>query len=91
MGSKSKIYPSNGGDYRVVVSQSYFGPYLYSLKEHDPLFDATVKNFDFSGAGVYEMIFRDISNWCDGDDGLAEFFLVKLTMTSNDEYVSFWD
>lgn len=88
---KSNIYPSHGGDYRVVLNQSKFGPYLYSLREQDDIFYQTVKNFSFSGEGVYEMIFRDISGYCDGDDGLAEFFLYKSTMTSTADYVSFWD
>ncbi|QCR33733.1 hypothetical protein [Lysinibacillus sp. SGAir0095] len=91
VGSKSSIYPSHGGDYRVSLVQSKYGPYLYSLREHDTLIDTTVKNFNFSGAGVFEMIFPNISGYCDGDDGLAEFFIYKSTMQSTADYISFWD
>lgn len=91
VGGRSSIYPSHGGDYRVVVNQSKYGPYLYSLKEQDTYFNTNVKSFDFSGAGVYEMIFPNISGYCDGDDGLAEFFIHKSTMTSTADYISFWD
>ncbi|MEK9197052.1 hypothetical protein ACH0B5_17935 [Ureibacillus sp. 179-F W5.1 NHS] len=91
VGSKSSIYPSHGGDYRVTIVQSKFGPYLYSLREHDPLLDTTVKNFKFSGAGFYEMIFPDISGYCDGDNGQAEFFIYKSTMQSTKDLITFWD
>lgn len=87
----SDVYPSHGGDYRVVVTQSAYGPYLYALKEQDTVFSPTVKSFSFSGKGVYEMIFRDISDWCDGDNNLAEFFIFKSTMTSTADFISFYD
>ena len=88
---KSGIYPSHGGDYRVVVSQSKFGPYLYSLREDDGGLYSTVKSFNFSGEGMYEFFFRDISNYCDGADGLAEFYIFKSSMTSTADLISFWD
>ncbi len=91
VGATSGIYPSRGGDYRVVVSQSKFGPYLYALKEDSPGISLTVKNFNFSGTGTFEMIFRDISGYCDGSDGLAEFYIFKSTMQSTKDYISFWD
>ncbi|MFJ7841800.1 hypothetical protein ACIQXG_20450 [Lysinibacillus sphaericus] len=87
----SGIYPSHGGDYRVSLVQSKFGPYLYALREDDGAIYQTVKNFNFSEEGVFEMIFRDISSYCDGSDGLAEFYIYKSTMTSTADYISFWD
>lgn len=91
VGGKSSIYPSHGGDYRLVINQSEYGPYLYSLREHDPIMWQTVDNFSISGKGIYEMIFRNISGYCDGDDGLAEFYLEKLSHRRVYDYVQFWD
>lgn len=87
----SGIYPSHGGDYTVIVSQSSYGPYLYSLREQDTVFNSTVKDFNFSESGIYEMVFRNISGWCDGDNDLAEFYIYKYTMTSTAEWISFFD
>lgn len=91
VGSRSSVYASHGGDYRLVINQTEFGPYLYSLREEDPIFYDVVENFNFSGKGIYEVVFRNISGYCDGDDGLAEFYLQKLTLTNIYDYVQFWD
>lgn len=91
VGRESGIYPSYGGDYKVTVVQSQYGPYLYALIEDDPITDITVRNFSFSKAGVYDMVFEDISGYVDGDNNQAEFFIRKSTMTSTYDYISFFD
>lgn len=87
----SSIYPSHGGDYRISFVQSKYGPYLYSLRESDGSLYDVVENFHVTGAGNYEWVWRDISSYCDGADGLAEFYIYKSTMTSTADYISFWD
>lgn len=92
--SRSSVWASNGGDYQVVIAQEEKGPIFYRLKEEDEggrsqnVSDLFTLSGDTGGA---VMTWRDISRWCDGDDGLAEFFMTKQTHTSTGIWMAFYD
>lgn len=90
--SKSEVYPSSGGDYLVEINQEINGPIFYRLKEKDTNSSDNVGNqFMLSGAELYSIEYRDITKYCDGDDGLAEFYMEKQTHTSNGTFMVFYD
>lgn len=93
--SKSSIQWSSGGDFKVVVDQTDFGPVFYQLKEHDgTIFDQNVgKQMIISGSGTVEIVYRNISSYVDDDlgPGIAEFYMQKLTHTSKGYFMAFYN
>lgn len=91
--SRSNVWASNGGDYRVLFVQDEHGPVFYRLKEEDEggRSENVGGQFYFTGADGYEMIWRNISSYVDGDNGLAEFFIDKQTHTSSGTWMAFYD
>lgn len=91
VGQTSKVYPSSGGNYKVIIEQPSYGPYLYSLREKDTYLYQTVESFKFSGKGTYETVFKNIGNYVDGDNKKAEFYIYKSTMISTKNFIAFYD
>ena len=93
--SRSKTVYSHGGDFKVVIHQyKYISGviYMYKLVEEDPLLELAVDNFNGpKSVGTFEVIYRGINGWVDGDDGTAELHLEKLTYPFDNVYVEFWD
>ncbi|WML42049.1 hypothetical protein RCG19_10720 [Neobacillus sp. OS1-2] len=92
--SRSQTVYSHGGDFKLIIHQyKYSGTtYMYKLVEEDPLSEFSVD--DFTGpksVGIFEVVYRGINGWVDGDDGTAELHLSKLTYPFDDVYVQFWD
>ena len=91
---ESSVFPSNGGDYMVslIHPKDKKAKFIYELKEQDPLWSSTVERFTIEGPGeYYEVEFRGISGWLDGDDNQAEFFLSKLAPSFTTVSAGFWD
>ena len=91
VGKTSKVYPSSGGNYKVIIEQPSYGPYLYSLREKDNDLYQTVDKFNITGKGTYETVFKDIGGYVDGDNKKAEFYIYKSTMTSTKNFIAFYD
>lgn len=90
--AKSKVWASHGGDYLVEVGQEDYGPVFYQLKEQDPSFDDNVGDtIHITSSKIVSITYRNISNWCDGDNNLAEFYMGKLTHTGTPYYMAFYD
>lgn len=88
----SNVFPSSGGNYKVEIEQTDYGPVFYQLKEKDPYFDDNVGNqYALSGARYYILTYKNIDSFCDGDNNLAEFFMHKLTHGSSSYYMAFYD
>ncbi|WP_042475489.1 hypothetical protein [Bacillus ndiopicus] len=88
---ESRVFPSAGGDYMVNLIHPTKEMYLYQLKERDDLWDTTVEPFKVSGELYYEVVFRNISGWVDGDNNKAEFFVNKLAPAFTKVTAGFWD
>lgn len=90
--STSSIWHSEGGDFKVVIDQTDFGPVFYQLKEEDTYTSQSVgPQHHISGTGVVEIVYRNISSYVDGDNNLAEFYMTKLTHKSNGYLMAFYD
>lgn len=90
----SSVYPSYGGDYMVTLIHPRNAKYIYELREQDPIIYQTVDRFTIDDEGelpYYEIVFRNISGWVDGDDGQAEFYLSKLAPSFTKVSAAFWD
>ncbi|MFJ7733149.1 hypothetical protein ACIQXF_14770 [Lysinibacillus sp. NPDC097231] len=90
--SQSSIWHSDGGDFKVVIDQTDFGPVFYQLKEEDTYTSQSVGSQQLvSGTGVVEIVYRNITSYVDGDNNLAEFYMTKLTHKSNGYLMAFYD
>ncbi|MFJ7186017.1 hypothetical protein [Lysinibacillus xylanilyticus] len=90
--SKSSIWQSEGGDFKVVIEQNDYGPVFYQLKEEDTSTSQSVGSQQhISGTGMAEIVYRDITSYVDGDDKLAEFYMTKLTHKNNGYFMAFYD
>lgn len=90
--STSSIWHSTGGDFAVEVGQTDFGPVFYQLKESDGSTSQNVgSKLSVSGSKIVTLTYRGISNYVDGDNELAEFYMKKLTHTSKGFIMAFYD
>lgn len=92
--SNSSVWYSLGGDFKVEIEQTDFGPVFYQLKEKDPYIDDNVgQQYHVSGSKYFSLEYRNISSYCDDDDepGIAEFYMSKLTHTGNGYFMAFYD
>jgi len=91
--SKSSVYYSDGGSFMVDVSQTDYGPVFYQLKEYDETNadDSVGSPISVSGKKSINLTYRDLSRYCDGDNGKAEFYMEKLTHTSSGYLMAFYD
>jgi len=92
--SNSSIWHSTGGDFKVEIEQTDFGPVFYQLREQDPYVDDNVgKQYSISGSKYFALEYRGISGYVDDDGvkGAAEFYMAKLTHKSNGYFMAFYD
>jgi hypothetical protein len=85
---QSKVFYSGGGEFKVCLAEgSKHGQ--YRLKEQDDWdVDDNVRTYDHGDTVFYFpttaerpecFTYRDLDGYRDGDDGLAEFYLIKWT------------
>ncbi|MET4559616.1 hypothetical protein ABIA69_000759 [Lysinibacillus parviboronicapiens] len=92
--SSSSIWHSTGGDFKVEIEQTDFGPVFYQLKEQDTYIDNNVgQQFQVSGSKYFALEYRNISSYVDDDGvkGAAEFYMTKLTHKGNGYFMAFYD
>ncbi|MGE7692064.1 hypothetical protein ACQKMI_23050 [Lysinibacillus sp. NPDC097214] len=92
--SNSSIWHSTGGDFKVEIEQTDFGPVIYQLRESDPYIDDNVgKQYVISGSKYFALEYRGISGYVDDDGvkGAAEFYMAKLTHKGNGYFMAFFD
>lgn len=92
--AESSVFYSYGGDFKVEVDQTDFGPVIYQLKEKDPYFNDNVGSpITVSGSKTVSLEYRDITSYIDDDDepGFAEFFMAKLTHKTKGFVMRFYD
>ncbi|MCM3347207.1 hypothetical protein [Cytobacillus kochii] len=92
--SKSAVFYSGGGNFRVWISQPHAGPgfkWSYRLMEDDPVGDDQIDRFDVpNSAGTYQYEWN-VRSFVDGDNKKAEIYLHKMTMPTYSVTVDVWD
>jgi hypothetical protein len=84
-GATSNVYYSTGGDFEITFrGLSSSNGYYVHLYEEDETNDDDPVGDTLYGIGDHDFVWRNISQYCDGDNGKAEFYLRVVNPTKEE-------